>query len=123
MRGLWQQHVCIAAGDSPGADITHAVKSTKAYICSGAAVSLFVKVNDPTGAGYVPFTTNSMITIWVACDAVRNVVEQLVDWGLDGVTTDYRTLRQIKVQESGAQGFCRACAQMSVVENACDVIG
>jgi len=60
-------------------------------------VSTSSQAEDPTGQGYVPFTTKEMIstahnlgllvTPWTVNHL--NVVEQLIEWGVDGIITDY----------------------------------
>ena len=55
------------------------------------------KANDPADAGYLAFTTKEMITaahglgLLVKPWTVNrlNIAEQLLEWGTDGIITDY----------------------------------
>lgn len=84
-------------GDSLGAKIAHGAKSIKADIVSAAAVSSDSKATDPADAGYLAFTTKEMITaahnlgLLVKPWTVNrlNIVDQLLEWGTDGIITDY----------------------------------
>ncbi|KAF5312460.1 hypothetical protein D9619_003482 [Psilocybe cf. subviscida] len=82
------------AGATLGEQIAYAAKSIKANVVSSAAIETGA---DPTDANYVPFTTAAMIKkahqlgLAVKPWTVNrlNVAEQLMDWGVDGIITDY----------------------------------
>ncbi|KAK1215290.1 hypothetical protein PQX77_022108 [Marasmius sp. AFHP31] len=94
---------------SLGIQLTNAAKQIDADILSTADIAN-ATAPDPTQPGYVPFTTKEMIDrahelgMQVKPWTVNrmNVAEQLLDWGVDGIITDYPShLRRI-VEKRGS---------------------
>ncbi|KAK7047781.1 hypothetical protein VNI00_006109 [Paramarasmius palmivorus] len=93
---------------SPGVQLAEGAKSINADILSTADIANS-SAPDPTSPGFVPFTDKAMIDrahelgLQVKPWTVNrmNVAEQLLDWGVDGIITDYpHQLRRI-VQSRG----------------------
>ncbi|EKM60765.1 uncharacterized protein PHACADRAFT_110455 [Phanerochaete carnosa HHB-10118-sp] len=77
--------------------VAQAARYIRADILSPSAISSQSRVVDPTMEGYVPFTTKVMvdeahslglqIKPWTVNR--HNIVDQLLDWKVDGIITDY----------------------------------
>ncbi|RDB28841.1 Glycerophosphoryl diester phosphodiesterase [Hypsizygus marmoreus] len=99
--------------DFPGTTIdvkiANAAKSIKADVLSPSAVSGKSPVPDPTQAGYIPFTTKEMVdrahqvgmTVKPWTVDRLNIVDQLLDWGVDGIISDYPTQLRRRVMQRG----------------------
>ncbi|KAF8971435.1 PLC-like phosphodiesterase [Flammula alnicola] len=95
-------------GETMGERIAHAAKSIKADILSPAAVSIGNGV-EPVDGGYFPFTTEEMILqahelgMMVKPWTVNylDIAEQLIDWGVDGIISDYPTQIRRLVRQRG----------------------
>ncbi|PPQ62788.1 hypothetical protein CVT24_000482 [Panaeolus cyanescens] len=108
---VWLGGVDVAKfpGTTTGQKIANAAKSIKADILSPAAVDDSSTAPDPTQAGYVPFTTKDMIEqahkngLVVAPWTVNrmNIAEQLLQWGVDGIITDYPDLMRRFIEQKG----------------------
>jgi glycerophosphoryl diester phosphodiesterase len=114
-------------GDTLGERIAHAAASIKATTLSPAATDEKSPVPDPSQDGYIPFTTEEMIktahsihmtvkpwtvglisqTISSASDVIKiqidrlNLAQKLLDWGVDGIITDYSTNVRTLVKQNG----------------------
>ncbi|KAF9535471.1 PLC-like phosphodiesterase, partial [Crepidotus variabilis] len=107
----WQAGLVIDSfeGATSGEKVANAAAYIKAQVLSTAAVSSQGNATDPADPGYVPFTTKAMIDQahkngvlvkpWTA-DRL-NIVSQLLDWGADGIISDYPTNVRRQVQQSG----------------------
>jgi glycerophosphoryl diester phosphodiesterase len=114
-------------GNTTGEQLAYAARSIKAGILSPAAV---VASTNPAFPGYIPFATKEMIEQahklgvavkpWtvsyeescsfvhiVECKQVNrlNIAEQLLDWGVDGIITDYPTQVRRMVEQRGGNVF------------------
>ncbi|PFH46642.1 hypothetical protein AMATHDRAFT_183195 [Amanita thiersii Skay4041] len=84
-------------GGSVGAQVANAANSINADILSPTATATTSPVDDPSLPGYIPFTTKDMIDAahadgmsvlpWTV--SRLNIAEQLIDWGVDGLITDF----------------------------------
>ncbi|KAF9568528.1 PLC-like phosphodiesterase [Agrocybe pediades] len=93
-------------GETTGQQIAYAAKSINADIVSPAAVQ---SGTDPKSSNYVPFTTKEMIDQahqlgmrvkpWTVNR--HNIAEQLLDWGVDGIITDYPEATRRLIQSRG----------------------
>ncbi|KDR84848.1 hypothetical protein GALMADRAFT_233276 [Galerina marginata CBS 339.88] len=96
-------------GNTTGQQIAHAAKSIKASIVSPVAISSAGTGIDPTDPGYVPFATKDMIeqahelglTVKPWTVNRLNIVSQLLDWGVDGIITDYPAQVRRLIKERG----------------------
>jgi len=96
-------------GATIGIKIAEAANSIKANILSPSAVSSKSLAADPTQPGYVPFTTKDMVdrahelkmTVipWTVNRA--NIADQLLNWGVDGLITDYPTQMRRLFEQRG----------------------
>ncbi|GLB36465.1 putative PLC-like phosphodiesterase [Lyophyllum shimeji] len=92
-----------------GAKIASAAKSIKADILSPSAVSGKSPVPDPTQAGYIRFTTKDMVdrahelkmTVIPWTVDRLNIADELLDWGVDGIITDYPTQMRRRFEQRG----------------------
>ncbi|PPQ92707.1 hypothetical protein CVT25_014014 [Psilocybe cyanescens] len=97
------------AGETTGEKIAYAAKSIKASIVSPGAYSSEGTGSDPSDAGYVPFATKDMISkahklgLLVKPWTINrlNIAEQLLDWGVDGIITDYPSNVRRLVEQRG----------------------
>ncbi|OCH88607.1 PLC-like phosphodiesterase [Obba rivulosa] len=97
------------AGPSVGMQIAQAARSIVADILSPSAESFQTPVPDPAMAGYVPFTTRDMIDeahrlkmpvkVWTVNRL--NIVDQMLDWKVDGIITDYPNVVRRSVKQRG----------------------
>ncbi|KAG5728533.1 hypothetical protein E4T56_gene19642 [Termitomyces sp. T112] len=96
-------------GDTVDVTIAEAAKSIKADILSPASDSDVSPVQDPTQDGYVPFTTQAMVdrshelgmrVIPWTVDR-WNVADQLLDFGVDGIITDFPAQLRRLLQQRG----------------------
>ncbi|KAF8202932.1 PLC-like phosphodiesterase [Pholiota molesta] len=93
-------------GTTRGEQVAYAVNSIQANIISPNVLESGV---DPTDADWVPFTTKEMISqahelgMMVKPFTVNrlNSAAQLLDWGVDGIITDYPTQVRRLVRDSG----------------------
>ncbi|KAF8168246.1 PLC-like phosphodiesterase [Crassisporium funariophilum] len=96
-------------GATIGIKIANAAKSIGASVLSPAAVSSAGTGIDPTEPGYLPFTTKDMIGQAHELSMVvkpwtvnrMNIAEQLLDWEVDGIITDYPSMMRRFVQQRG----------------------
>lgn len=97
-------------GTTTGEQLAYAAHSIKAGILSpGAAAS----GTDPALPGYIPFATKEMIEqahkLGVAVKPWTvnnmNMADQLLDWGVDGIITDYPTQVRRLVEQRGKDVF------------------
>jgi len=95
-------------GETVGQKIANAAHSINANILSPAAARKG-SAADPTDSNYVPFTTLEMVRqahqngILVKPWTVNrlNVASQLLDWGVDGIISDYPTQVRRLIQQAG----------------------
>ncbi|KAG5648230.1 hypothetical protein DXG03_006187 [Asterophora parasitica] len=96
-------------GETVDVKIANAAKAVKADILSPAAVHGSSPVPDPTQPGYIPFTTKAMVdrshklgmpVIPWTVDRL-SIAGQLLEWGVDGIITDYPTQMRRFVQQKG----------------------
>jgi len=95
------------SGSSLGVKAVNAAKSIKANIMS--SMDAATTVVDPALPGYVPFTTREMIdrahqvgmTVKPWTVNRLNVADQLLDWGVDGIITDYPDQLRNRVEQRG----------------------
>ncbi|KAI8983416.1 PLC-like phosphodiesterase [Trametes punicea] len=96
-------------GPSLSAQVAQAAHSIGADILSPTAESYSTPVPDPAMDGYVPFTTREMVEeahrlgLLVKPFTVNrmNIVEQLLDWNVDGIITDYPNVVRRLVKQRG----------------------
>ncbi|CAA7258745.1 unnamed protein product [Cyclocybe aegerita] len=96
-------------GATLGEKIANAAYSIKASILSPSATSGLSLAPDPAQPGYIPFTTKAMIDqahkngMLVKPWTVNRVsiAEQLFNWGVDGIITDYPTQIRRFIQQRG----------------------
>ncbi|KZT06275.1 PLC-like phosphodiesterase [Laetiporus sulphureus 93-53] len=84
-------------GPTVGHQVAQAARSIRADILSPSAQSFSSPVPDPEMAGYEAFTTREMVEeahrlgmavkVWTVNR--MNIAEQLLDWKVDGIITDY----------------------------------
>ncbi|KAI0080053.1 PLC-like phosphodiesterase [Panus rudis PR-1116 ss-1] len=94
-------------GPSLSEQVAQAARHIGADILSPAAVSSEGTGSDPTMAGYVPFTTRSMVDeahalgLQVKPWTVNrlSIVEQLIQWHVDGIITDYPNVARRLVKQ------------------------
>jgi len=92
-----------------GAKIASAAKSIKANVLSPSAVSGQSPVPDPTQVGYIPFTTKDMVDRAHALKMTvipwtvdrLSIADQLLDWGVDGIITDFPTQMRRRFEQRG----------------------
>jgi len=97
------------AGTTIDVQIVNAANSIKANILSPMDVSGLSPVLDPTQPGFIPFTTKAMIdqahsvgmTVKPWTVDRLNVADQLLDWGADGLITDYPTQMRRRLEQRG----------------------
>ncbi|KAI0374531.1 PLC-like phosphodiesterase [Pilatotrama ljubarskyi] len=96
-------------GPTLSAQVAQAAHHIRADILSPSAESFETPVPDPEMEGYVAFTTREMVEeahrlgMLVKPFTVNrmNIVEQLLDWRVDGIITDYPDVVRRLVQQRG----------------------
>ncbi|KAI9059675.1 PLC-like phosphodiesterase [Trametes sanguinea] len=96
-------------GPSLGERVAQAAHAIGADILSPSAESYQSPAPDPDMEGYVPFTTREMVEeahrlgLQVKPFTVNrmNIVEQLLDWQVDGIITDYPNVVRRVVKQRG----------------------
>jgi len=98
-------------GDSLGIKLVNAAHSIKADVLSTSDISSQSPVPDPSQEGYVAFTTREMVNRahelgmsvkpWTV-DRL-NSADLLLDWGVDGIITDFPDQMRRRVQQKGLQ--------------------
>jgi len=96
------------SGSTLGIQAVNAARSIKADVLSSMD-SIGNTVVDPSLPGYVPFTTKEMIhrahqlgMMVVPWTVDRlNVADQLLDWGVDGIISDYPDRLRKRVEQKG----------------------
>ncbi|PSS37118.1 hypothetical protein PHLCEN_2v991 [Hermanssonia centrifuga] len=107
----WLAGLDLSAFPGPGLDqkVAQAAKYIRADVLSPAAVSDFSPVNDPKALGFIPFTTKAMVDeahglgVEVKPWTVNrlNVVEQLLEWKVDGIISDYPNAVRRVIKQKG----------------------
>ncbi|KAI0935902.1 hypothetical protein AcV5_004191 [Taiwanofungus camphoratus] len=96
-------------GPTLGAQVAQAAQSIGANILSPSDISFLSPVADPAMPGYKTFTTKDMIDeahklgmevkVWTVNR--MNVVEQMLDWKVDGIITDYPNVVRRLIKQRG----------------------
>ncbi|KAF9458356.1 PLC-like phosphodiesterase [Collybia nuda] len=96
-------------GNTTGVQLANAAHSINAQVLSPLDVDSASPVLDPTLPGFIPFTTKEMIdqahTVGMVVKPWTvdrlNVADQLFDWGIDGIITDFPSQMRRRLEQRG----------------------